>query len=82
MPPFKPNVDWSNVEVSPDALDLFAKIASLRKYTLTLTPKKYQPNSPVEFYAIALPHSPNQKAIKGEGLTPEDAIRDLWKKLS
>lgn len=79
--PFKPNVDWNNV-ASTDALDLFVAIAKQRKYTLQLTPKKYQPNKPVEYYAIALPHGPNSKAIKGEGLTPEDAIRDLWNKLS
>lgn len=82
MYPFKPNVDWSNLETAPDALELFEAIAKQRKYTLQLTPKKYLPNKPVEFYAIALPHGPNQKAIKGEGLTPEDAIRDLWQKLS
>lgn len=80
MSPFKPNVDWNNVS-TPDALELFVAIANQRKYTLQLTPKKYQSNKPVEYYAIALPHGPNQKAIKGEGLTPDAAIRDLWQKL-
>jgi hypothetical protein len=82
MSPFKPNVDWSNVETAPDALELFETIAKQRKYTLQLTLKKYQSNKPVEFYAIALPHGPNSKPIKGEGLTPDAAIRDLWNKLN
>jgi hypothetical protein len=36
---------------------------------------------PVEYYAIAQPHGANQKPIKGEGVTPEAAIFDLWEKL-
>ena len=79
MHSYKPNIDWANVSIKPkiDALALFSRIANQRKYTLSLTPKKYVKDKPVEFYAIALPHGANQKPIKGEGATPEDAIFDL-----
>lgn len=75
------NIDWSTYTAPiPSALDLFAEIANQRKYTLTLSPKKYS-DKPVEYHCIALPHGANQKAIRGEGASPEDAIIDLWEKL-
>lgn len=80
---YNPNVDWSNVATKhkDSALDLFTRIANERNCTLTLSPKKYVKDMPVEYYAIAQPHGANQKPIKGEGLTPEAAIFDLWEKL-
>ena len=85
------NVEWSelrtlstakqNAIYSYAALDLFAKIANQRKYTLTLSPKKYS-DKPVEYHCIAMPHGANSKPIRGEGESPEDAIIDLWNKLS
>lgn len=77
------NVDWSTIPPLPEptALELFAAIAEYRKYTLTLSPKKYSSN-PVEYHAIAMPHGTNQKPIKGEGHTPDEAIRNLWQKLA
>jgi hypothetical protein len=70
-----------NAIAAYEALDLFTCIANERSYTLTLSPKKYVKDKPVEYYAIAQPHGANQKPIKGEGVTPEAAIFDLWEKL-
>jgi hypothetical protein len=85
------NVDWEGLRSlserrqdnirSYDALDLFVRIAEKRKYSLQLSPKKYVEGVAVEYHAIALPHGANQKPIKGEGRTPEEAIFDLYNKL-
>lgn len=78
------NVDWSSLPPIPEptALELFAAIAEQSKYTLTLSPKKYMINLPVRYCAVAIPHGANAKPIRGEGHTPDEAIRDLWEKLN
>lgn len=85
------NVDWAEMRslqesrqdniYSYEAFEVFVRIANRRKYTLQLSPKKYVDGVELSYQAIALPHGVNQKPIKGEGVTPEDAIFDLWNKL-